>query len=118
MSNIDEVAKTLYGEIQCPQLTDEEYEDTLREAARALHAAGLLVPDGLRWDYAVEVRPDEDSEWQHTGPWWDTIEKARSWRGTATVRIGWPYPHDRLVRRLVGELEEVGSPPRSLEGHN
>lgn len=57
------------------------------------------------WEYAVEVRPNEDSEWQNTGPWWHTIEKARAWRGRAVIRIGQPYTQDRLVRRLVGPVE-------------
>lgn len=61
----------------------------------------------MRWEYGVEVRHDEDSEWQHTGPWWDTIEKARAWRGRAVIRIGQPYTHDRIVRRLVGPVEVV-----------
>lgn len=61
----------------------------------------------LRWEYGVEVRPDDDSEWQHTGPWWDTIEKARAWRGTAVIRIGHPHPHDRITRRLVSPVEVV-----------
>lgn len=59
------------------------------------------------WEYAVEVRPDEDSEWQHTGPWWPTVEKARAWRGRAVICIGQPYTHDRLVCRLVGPIEPI-----------
>lgn len=72
----------------------------------------------LRWEYAVEVRPDEDSEWQHAGPWWDTIEKARAWRGTAVIRIGQPYPQDRIVRRPFGPREVVKDSVRTVEGHN
>lgn len=45
MSRINAVTNTLYGEIQCPQLNEEEYIDTLRGAARALDAAGHLMPD-------------------------------------------------------------------------
>lgn len=60
-----------------------------------------------RIEYGVEVRPDEHSEWQHVGPWWDTPEQARAWRGRATLRIGQPYPHDRIVHRLVGPVEVV-----------
>lgn len=60
-----------------------------------------------RIEYGVEVRPDEHSEWQHVGPWWDTPEQARAWRGRATIRIGQSYPHDRIVRRMVGPVEVV-----------
>lgn len=59
------------------------------------------------WEYAVEVRPDEDSEWQNTGPWWPTVEKARAYRGHAILRLGTPYSHDRVIRRLVGPVEVV-----------
>lgn len=60
-----------------------------------------------RTEYGVEVRPDEHSEWQHVGPWWDTPEQARAWRGRATIRLGQPYPHDRIVRRMVAPVEVV-----------
>lgn len=59
------------------------------------------------WEYGVEVRPDEDSEWQNTGPWWDTVEKARAYRGHAILRLGTPYSHDRVIRRLVGPIEPI-----------
>lgn len=77
------------------------------ELAHDLQDAGVITPEGHRWEYGVEVRPDEHSEWQHVGPWWDTPEQARAWRGRATIRMGHPYPHDRIVHRLVGAVEVV-----------
>ncbi|MGP5930310.1 hypothetical protein [Corynebacterium glyciniphilum] len=59
------------------------------------------------WEYAVEVRPDEDSEWLRIGPWWPTVEKARAYRGHAILRLGTPYSHDRVIRRPVGPVEVV-----------
>lgn len=59
------------------------------------------------WEYGVEVRPDEDSEWLRIGPWWLTVEKARAYRGRAILRLGTPYSHDRVIRRPVGPVEVV-----------
>ncbi|MGP5931643.1 hypothetical protein [Corynebacterium glyciniphilum] len=61
----------------------------------------------MEWQYGVEVRPDEDSEWLRIGPWWPTVEKARAYRGHAILRLGTPYSHDRVIRRLVGPVEVV-----------
>lgn len=87
----------------CDGLYVEDADANLAAAAPDMRATIAA----LRWGYAVEVRPDEDSEWQHAGPWWDTIEKARAWRGTAVIRIGHPHARDRLVRRPVGPVEVV-----------
>lgn len=78
--------------------------------ARVLYAShdALATIAACRIEYGVEVRSDEHSEWQHSGPWWDTIEQARAWRGRATIRLGQPHTHDRLVRRIVGPVEVVG----------
>lgn len=59
------------------------------------------------WEYGVEVRGDEDIEWLRIGPWWPTVEKARAYRGHAILRLGTPYSHDRVIRRLVGPVEVV-----------
>lgn len=59
------------------------------------------------WEYGVEVRADEDSEWLRIGPWWPTVEKARAYRGHAILRLGTPYSHDRVIRRMVSPVEVV-----------
>lgn len=86
---------------------DDAGMDDLQEALRDYATDMLDTIAACRIEYGVEVRPDEHSEWQHAGPWWDTPEQARAWRGRATLRIGQPHTHDRIVHRLVGPVEVV-----------
>lgn len=98
-------------------MTPEEARSHLTGLKSSTSVGGTRVLETLKdavatiaaqtWEYGVEVRPDEHSEWQHVGPWWDTPEQARAWRGRATIRLGQPYPHDRIVRRIVGPVEVV-----------
>lgn len=91
-------------------MTPEEAQDLLPAAAgykRVMAEDMRATIAACRIEYGVEVRPDEQSEWQHVGPWWDTPEQARAWRGRATIRLGQPYVDDRLVRRIVGPVEVV-----------